>query len=116
MSDDARGPQQGASNPETHLTKDGKPDQRFKENGGGQQNVGTEYIEEGDGTSRLATEKGQSSTDQYKPSEHGGKTKDGKDDKRMSSDHGFGSAEGADPHEAGAKGGSASYENGGLTQ
>lgn len=87
MSDDsARGPQQGAvshghllpclpahnssfrsssqSNPETHLTKDGKPDHRFKENGGSNHADG--YIEEGDGTSRLVTEKGQSSTDQYK--------------------------------------------------
>ena len=51
-----------------------------------------------------------------RPSEHDGKTKDGKDDKRMSSEHGFGSSEGADPSEAGKKGGSASYENGGLTQ
>jgi len=52
----------------------------------------------------------------FRPSEHDGKTKDGKDDKRMSSEHGFGSSEGADPHEAGKLGGSASYENGGLTQ
>ena len=50
-----------------------------------------------------------------RPSEHDGKTKDGKDDKRMSSDHGFGSAEGADPHSAGKKGGESSYENGRLT-
>jgi hypothetical protein len=52
----------------------------------------------------------------HRPSEHDGKTKDGSDDKRMSSSHGFGSDTGADPHEAGKKGGEASYENGGLTK
>lgn len=45
-----------------------------------------------------------------------GLKKDGTPDKRVSSEHGFGSSEGADPHEAGRLGGKSSYENGGLTQ
>ncbi|KAI9632431.1 uncharacterized protein MKK02DRAFT_40734 [Dioszegia hungarica] len=102
-----------------HMKADGTPDMRFKENGGGEHgNQGGRlsggFEEDGDGTSRLVTEgSGEDAT--YKPSAHGGKKEDGTDDKRMSSEHGFGGDKEA-ASEAGKKGGSASYENGGLTQ
>ncbi|ORY34555.1 hypothetical protein BCR39DRAFT_556073 [Naematelia encephala] len=107
----------GHSNSETHLKQDGTPDERFKEHGGGshgQQGVGFE--EEGDGRSRLVTE-GSSEDGAYKPSQHGGQKKDGGEDKRTSSEHGFGECGDRErASEAGSKGGSASYDNGGLTQ
>ncbi|WRT64403.1 uncharacterized protein IL334_001335 [Kwoniella shivajii] len=107
--------QPGHSN-ESHTTADGSPDMRFKENGGGSHgNQGVGFIEEGDGTSRLVTEGTGEDTGTYKPSAHGGEKKDGGQDKRVSSDHGFG-GDHERAVEAGQKGGSASYENDGLTQ
>ncbi|GHJ90154.1 hypothetical protein NliqN6_6556 [Naganishia liquefaciens] len=105
----------GQSNPETHLTQSGEPDKRFKENGGGSHGHQGESFsfDKGDGTSRLVTEgSGEDAT--YKPSAHDGLKEDGTPDKRMSSEHGFGGNKEL-AHEAGQKGGSASYENGGLT-
>ncbi|ORX37518.1 hypothetical protein BD324DRAFT_622220 [Kockovaella imperatae] len=108
----------GHSNSETHLTQSGEPDKRFKENGGGQHgNQGgrqTGFEEIGDGTSRLVTEGTGEDTGTYKPTEHGGEKKDGGQDKRTTAEHGFGGDHEA-AVEAGKKGGSASYENGGLT-
>ncbi|WVQ97277.1 hypothetical protein IAU59_004388 [Kwoniella sp. CBS 9459] len=105
----------GHSNAETHLKQDGTPDQRFKENGGGQHgNQGTGFEEIGDGSSSLVTEGTGEDTGTYKPSEHGGQKKDGGEDKRVSSEHGFGGDRERASAE-GQKGGSASYENDGLT-
>ena len=58
-----------------------------------------------------------SSTDYVddRPSEHGGQKKDGSQDKRTSAEHGFGGDREA-AAQAGQKGGSASYENDGLTK
>ncbi|KAK1923396.1 hypothetical protein DB88DRAFT_510955 [Papiliotrema laurentii] len=117
MSDDNTGVQ-GFADRETKLKADGTPDHRFKEHGGGQHgNQGgreTGFEEIGDGTSRIVTEgTGEEAT--YKPTAHGGKKEDGGEDKRVSSEHGFGGDREA-ASEAGRKGGSASYDNGGLTQ
>ncbi|WWC86552.1 uncharacterized protein L201_001429 [Kwoniella dendrophila CBS 6074] len=101
---------------EDHTRLDGQPDRRFKEHGGGSHgNQGTGFEEEGDGTSRLVTEGTGEDTGTYKPSEHGGQKKDGGSDNRVSSEHGFG-GDRERAQEAGQKGGSASYDNGGLTQ
>lgn len=104
---------QGGSDPETHLRKDGQPDRRFKEHGGGEHgNQGarqTGYEEEGDGTSSLRTETQPDEESTYKPTLHGGKTTDGSQDSRVSSEHGFGGDRQL-ASEAGRKGGSASYE------
>ena len=64
----------------------------FKEHGGGSHGAqGSSYVEEGDGSSRLVTEGTQDESDGvYKPSLHDGKKKDGSDDSRVSSEHGFG--------------------------
>ncbi|KAK9895797.1 hypothetical protein P389DRAFT_195925 [Cystobasidium minutum MCA 4210] len=104
----------GGSDP-SHLTKSGEPDKRFKEHGGGSHgNQGTGFTEDGDGTSRMRTQ-GTGEDGTYKPSAHGGQKEDGGEDKRMSSEHGFG-GDRERASAAGQKGGSASYDNGGLTQ
>ncbi|KAK8858967.1 hypothetical protein IAR55_003199 [Kwoniella newhampshirensis] len=106
----------GHSNSETHLKADGTPDARFKEHGGGQHgNQGTGFEEVGDGSSSLVTEGIGEDTGTYKPSLHDGQKKDGGKDNRVSSEHGFGGDRDRASAE-GQKGGSASYENGGLTQ
>ncbi|KAK4687101.1 hypothetical protein P7C73_g3010, partial [Tremellales sp. Uapishka_1] len=110
---------QGGSDPETKLTVDGKPDHRFKEHGGGTHgNQGgreTGFEEIGDGSSSLVTEGTGEDTGTYKPSQHDGEKKDGGKDQRTNSEHGFG-GDHERAVEAGKKGGSASYDNGGLTQ
>ncbi|GAA5858045.1 hypothetical protein JCM1840_001015 [Sporobolomyces johnsonii] len=55
--------------------------------------------------SNKMTEHAEAQEPVYKPSEHGGKKKDGSPDKRMSSEHGFGGNKEL-AHEAGQKGGS----------
>jgi len=101
-----------------HLKADGSPDQRFKEHGGGSHgNQGgreTGFEEIGDGTSSMRTEGTGEDTGTYKPSAHGGQKQDGSEDSRTSSQHGFGGDRDRASAE-GQKGGSASYENGGLT-
>lgn len=108
----------GGSDP-SHLTKSGEPDKRFKEHGGGSHgNQGgreTGFEEIGDGTSRMRTEGTSTEDDTYHPSAHGGKKEDGGQDKRVSSEHGFG-GDRQRASEAGKKGGSASNDNGRLTQ
>ncbi|CAD6576587.1 MAG: hypothetical protein CYPHOPRED_006040 [Cyphobasidiales sp. Tagirdzhanova-0007] len=107
----------GGSDPETKTTLSGAPDKRFKEHGGGQHgNQGgrqTGFDEDGDGTSRMRTETDPNEETAYKPNLHGGVKKDGGQDSRVSSEHGFG-GDRERASEAGKKGGSASYENGGL--
>ncbi|WWC66102.1 uncharacterized protein I206_100002 [Kwoniella pini CBS 10737] len=106
----------GHANQETHTRLDGEPDKRFKEHGGGSHGAqGQGYEEIGDGTSSLVTEGTGEDTGVYKPSAHGGQKKDGGSDDRVSSEHGFGGDRERASAE-GQKGGSASYENGGLTQ
>ncbi|CAD6590206.1 MAG: hypothetical protein TREMPRED_005646 [Tremellales sp. Tagirdzhanova-0007] len=108
----------GHSNAETKLKADGTPDHRYKEHGGGTHgNQGgreTGFEEVGDGTSSLVTDGTGEDTNTYKPSLHDGVKKDGTDDARTSSEHGFGGDRQA-ASEAGQKGGSASIANGGLT-
>merc|ERR1711974_12763 len=115
MSDQPERMTSGGSD-ESHLRMDGQPDRRFKEHGGGDHgNQGgrqTGFEEDGDGTSSLRTET-QPDEATYKPKLHDGKTKDGGEDSRVSSEHGFGGHKEL-ASEAGKKGGSASYENGGL--
>ncbi|KAJ9104280.1 hypothetical protein QFC20_004562 [Naganishia adeliensis] len=105
----------GSSNPETHLTQSGEPDKRFKEHGGGSHGHQGESFsfDKGDGSSSLVTE-GTGEEANYKPSAHDGKRQDGEPDQRKSSEHGFG-GDRERASEAGKKGGSASYDNGGLT-
>ncbi|KAJ9115894.1 hypothetical protein QFC22_005037 [Naganishia vaughanmartiniae] len=107
----------GSSDQETHLTQSGEPDKRFKEHGGGQHGRQGESFafDKGDGSSSLVTEGTGEDTGTHKPSAHDGKKEDGTDDKRTSSEHGFG-GDRERASEAGKKGGSASYDNGGLTK
>ncbi|KAL7005823.1 hypothetical protein EMMF5_004559 [Cystobasidiomycetes sp. EMM_F5] len=100
---------------ESHLTKSGEPDKRFKEHGGGSHgSQGQSYESIGDGSSSLRTETQPDDDGPYKPKLHDGKKQDGSDDSRVSSEHGFG-GDRQRASESGQKGGSASYENGGLT-
>lgn len=100
---DILSPPQGGSD-ESHLTKSGEPDRRFKEHGGGSHgmfngllymrfslsqasfhspgNQGTGFTEDGDGTSRMRTQ-GTGEDGTYKPSAHGGQKEDGGQDKRV---------------------------------
>ena len=77
-----------------------------EQHGGGQHgNQGgreTGFEEIGDGTSRLVTEGTGEDTGTYKPTEHGGQKEDGGQDKRVSSEHGFGKSpcHAADAHHA----------------
>ncbi|RSH84088.1 hypothetical protein EHS25_005333 [Saitozyma podzolica] len=84
------------------LKMDGTPDKRVSsEHGFGGSDGPDPHVEGQKG----GHSSGGSGGEKYKPSEHGGVKKDGTEDKRTSSEHGFGGSDGPDPHEAGRKGG-----------
>ncbi|WWD16256.1 hypothetical protein CI109_100682 [Kwoniella shandongensis] len=87
------------------LKQDGTPDKRVSsEHGFGGSDGPDPHVEgaKGGKASGGSTE-GESGGDTYKPSEHGGLKKDGTEDKRTRSDHGFGGDDGPDPREEGRK-------------
>ncbi|KAK1927743.1 hypothetical protein DB88DRAFT_479089 [Papiliotrema laurentii] len=85
------------------LRQDGQPDKRLSsEHGFGGSDGPDPHVEGAKG----GKASGGSGGETYKPSEHGGLKKDGTEDKRTSSEHGFGGSDGPDPHVEGQKGGS----------
>ncbi|WVR04480.1 hypothetical protein IAU60_001483 [Kwoniella sp. DSM 27419] len=85
------------------LKQDGTPDKRVSsEHGFGGSDGPDPHVEGAKGGKASGTTDGET----YKPSEHGGLKKDGTEDARTRSDHGFGGSDGPDPHVEGQKGGS----------
>ncbi|KAK8869483.1 hypothetical protein IAR55_000048 [Kwoniella newhampshirensis] len=92
------------------LTKSGEPDKRLSSEHGFGGSDGPDPVEAGrkGGQASGGSADGESGSggDNYKPSEHGGLKKDGTEDQRTKSTHGFGGDSGPDPVEEGKKGGS----------
>ncbi|KAI9632922.1 uncharacterized protein MKK02DRAFT_40296 [Dioszegia hungarica] len=87
------------------LKQDGTPDKRVSsEHGFGGSDGPDPHVEGAKGGKASGSTDGET----YKPSEHGGLKKDGTEDKRTSSEHGFGGSDGPDPKVEGAKGGQSS--------
>ena len=76
-----------ADNKHDGLRQDGQPDKRVSsEHGFGGSDGPDPHVEGAKGGKSSGTTDGET----YKPSEHGGLKKDGTEDKRTSSEHGFG--------------------------